>query len=143
MQSNDSGPVPVPTDLVASLTARYAARNASAPVLHPQRLESLIRAVELGATDATIDALIDALRVGRSEKVILPPHHLETLSRGSGWCRQGRGSDAVWGERVDGGYRVGPGRWIVGGSDGFSRKKQETWDVKHVRVGGEIWTVAS
>jgi hypothetical protein len=37
---------------------------------------------------------------------------------------------------------VGPGYWVVGGSDGFARKGEITWDVSHVRAGGKVWTVA-
>lgn len=74
---------------------------------------------------------------------MLPPHRFESLSRGSGWCRKGKGDSATWGERTDGGYRVGPGRWIVGGNDGFRRKGSDEWTVEHVTVGGQIWTVAS
>lgn len=74
--------------------------------------------------------------------ICLPPHRYEGLSRGRGWARKGRGANAEWGERTDGGYRVGPGRWTVGGNDGFSRKGEVIWTVEHIRVGEETWTVA-
>ena len=111
--------------------------------LSPARLKTLTRAVELGAPPEVLDVLARALLVWRGETIVLPPHRFEALSRGSGWARCGRGDSATWGERVDGGYRVGPGRWSVGGHDGYSRKKSNDWDVRHVTVGEQTWTVAS
>lgn len=86
------------------------------------RIESLQIAVELGADLATLAVLRDATRVNRQETIVLPMHRYEGLSRGKGWARKGKGSNAIWGEREENGYRVGAGRWIVGGNDGFSRK---------------------
>lgn len=106
------------------------------------RLVSLKRAIELGADDKTLEALREAARVGRASTIILPAHRLEGLSRGKGWARKGRGSSAIWGEKDDGGYRVGPGRWTVGGNDGFSRKGETEWVVKNISVGSEVWTIA-
>lgn len=126
---------------IETLTERNRALGESD--LPEARLKCLAQAVELGAEDAVLEALSDALRVNMKETVILPAHRYEKLSRGKGWARKGRGSDAVWGERVDGGYRVGPGKWVVGGHDGFSRKGEDGWVVKHVRVGEQTWTVAS
>lgn len=123
-----------------TLTARYAADNTDP---NPKRLERLVEAIELGASDAALEALCDAARTSRTTEITLPAHRYEGLSRGRGWARKGRGDSAVWGERVDGGYRVGPGRWVVGGSDGFSRKGETVWEVKHVAVGDQTWTVAS
>lgn len=124
-----------------SLATRYVDRTANP--LPAARRESLTMALALGASDAALETICDALRVARRNTIVLPRQHLETLSRGRGWARKGRGSTAVWGERVDGGYRVGPGRWTVGGNDGFSRKAETVWDVEHVTVGSETWTVAS
>lgn len=107
------------------------------------RRETLALAIELGASPEALEILIDARRVSRCDAIVLPPNRLEGMSRGRGWCRRGRGDGVVWGERVDGGYRVSPGRWVVGGHDGFSRKKSDTWDVEHVTVGSCTWTVAS
>lgn len=107
------------------------------------RKETLARALELGASDERLVELRDAPRVSRKETIVLPPHRFEGLSRGRGWCRKGRGDSAVWGERTDqGGYRVGPGRWEVGATDGFARKRTVSWDVRHVVIGGETWTIA-
>lgn len=107
------------------------------------RRETLETAIALGASDELLVELRDALRVNRNPTIILPRHHLEGLSRGSGWCRKGRGDSAQWGERVDSGYKVGPGTWIVCGKDGFRREKRDTWTVKHVQVADQTWTVAN
>lgn len=106
------------------------------------RNETLRQAHEAGASDATMKKLGNALRVGEGEHVVIPPHSYETMSRGRGWARQGQGKSAKWGDRVSGGYRVGPGSWTIGGHDGFSRKDEVGWDVSHVRVGPHTWTVA-
>lgn len=108
-----------------------------------QRRESLAIALGLGADDATLARLRDATRLARRPTIILPPGRYEHCSRGRGWARMGRGSDVTWGERVDTGYQVGPGRWTVGSTDGFSRKKDVVWDVEHIAVGDQTWTVAS
>lgn len=107
------------------------------------RRESLEIACDMDVSDVVFKTLVDAIRVRRATTIILPPLHLESLSRGRGWARQGRGSNAVWGERVDGGYEVGPGRWTVGATDGFKRKKSETWNVRHIQVGTDTWTIAN
>jgi hypothetical protein len=73
--------------------------------------------------------------------VTVPAHRYESLSRGRGWARLGRGKSAVWGEGVDEGYRLrSEGKWIIGGHDGFSRKGEDVWDVR--RVAG-IWVANS
>jgi hypothetical protein len=108
----------------------------------PARRENLARALALGASEVTIARLANATRVNRKATIVLPAHRYEGLSRGRGWARQGRGERAVWGERCDTGYRVGPGRWSVGATDGFRRKDATTWTVAHVQVGSETWTVA-
>lgn len=105
------------------------------------RLETLTIAHPL-VDDALFARLANALRVARTATIVLPAHRYEGLSRGRGWARRGRGGSAEWGERTDKGYRVGPGRWTVGGSDGYSRKGEDTWTVEHVAVGAETWTVA-
>ena len=106
------------------------------------RMESLTIAAELGADEATLTVLRDALRVRRHPTMVLPRQRLENCSRGRGWCRQGRGDSAIWGERHERGYEVGPGKWTVGGHDGFSRKGSDTWTVRQVPVGDQTWTVA-
>lgn len=93
--------------------------------------------------DEVFARIAQALRLARNETITLPAHRFEGLSRGRGWARKGRGGGAVWGERTDGGYRVGVGRWTVGGSDGFSRKGEDTWTVQHIQVGSATWTVAN
>jgi hypothetical protein len=108
----------------------------------PARIESLEIAVALGADEKTLVVLRDASRLCRNDTIILPAHRYESLSRGRGWARKGSGSSAVWGERADKGYRVSAGRWVVGATDGFSRKASDVWTVKHVRVGEATWTIA-
>ncbi len=128
------------TETVAERIQRLA-HGAS---LSEKRQESLAMAHDAGVNDDTFERIATATIVNRSAGVILPPHRFEGLSRGRGWCRLGRGSNVHWGERVDGGYRVErPGRWIVGGNDGFSRKKEDAWNVEHVRVGNVTWTIAN
>lgn len=111
--------------------------------LKASRRESVELAAELGADDTTLQRLASALRLRRRPTVVIPRQHLETLSRGSGWCRKGRGTSAEWGTRVDDGYEVGPGLWVVCGKDGFSREKRETWKVEHIPLGDQIWTIAN
>lgn len=108
------------------------------------RKETLRLAHEASVSDEVFADIASAVLVRRrGATIILPGHRFENLSRGRGWARQGRGADATWGERVDQGYRVGPGRWTVGGNDGFSRKGEDVWTVKHLQVGAHVWTVAS
>ena len=106
------------------------------------RLQSLTVASE-AVDDETFARLARALRVSRSATIILPAHRFEGLSRGRGWARSGKGDAAKWGERTEKGYRVSAGRWIVGGSDGFSRKGEAAWTVEHVTVGPDVWTIAN
>lgn len=106
------------------------------------RRDTLARGIALGAAEGTLAALRDAGRVSRGNAIVLPAHRLEGLSRGKGWARKGRGNNVEWGDKTEGGYRVGPGHWVVGGNDGFSRKGETTWDVEHIQVGTETWTIA-
>lgn len=110
--------------------------------INAQRLQTLTVAHPV-VDDATFTRLSNACRCVSGSSIVLPPHHYETLSRGRGWARLGRGQDAVWGERVEGGYRVGPGRWEIGGDDGYSRRRSDTWQVDAVRVGEMVWTIAN
>jgi len=109
-----------------------------------KRLESLTRAHAAGVSDEVFMQLAKALRLARnSETIELPAHRYEGLSRGRGWARKGKGDNAEWGERTDGGYRVGAGKWSVGATDGFNRKGALDWEVKHVQVGEQTWTIAN
>ena len=75
--------------------------------------------------------------------VILPPNRMEYLSRGRGWARLGKFDDATWGARCEGGYRVNrPGVWVVGGDDGFGRKREDSYKVARVKIGEIFWIVA-
>lgn len=108
------------------------------------RMETLKKAIELGADENTLVLLRDAVRVCRRGVIVLPQHHFQSLSRGRGWCRSLGKGETSWGERTEkGDYEVGPGSWSVGATDGFSRKKSTGWVVKNIQVGGETWTVAN
>lgn len=107
------------------------------------RRATLVRAIEIGADDAAILVLAKAKRTSKHPTIILPLGRYEHCARGKGWARRGRGDAAQWGERTSDGYRVGPGKWTVGSSDGFARKDESAWHVEAVQVGAEIWTVAS
>lgn len=127
---------PVATDRVAEVLARY-------PDATDKRRESIRIAVELGADDDTIAKIAEAGRVGRLGYVTIPGRYLH-LSRGKGWARLGRGSNAVWGEQRSDGFRLREaGQWVIYTSDGFKREDRETWDVEMIHVGPQIWAVAS
>lgn len=113
---------------------------AGAPALPEKRRESVIIAVRAGADWPTVKLIITAPRLSREDTIVLPPGRFEGLSRGRGWARMGKGSSAVWGEKASGGYRVGPGKWVIGSNDGFNRKDEVAWDVEHLKVGNETWT---
>lgn len=110
--------------------------------INPIRRETMEIARANGATEAQLIAIRDARRTSRGETIILPTHRFENLSRGRGWCRKGKRDAAEWGEKEDGGYRVGSGRWTVGGNDGFSRKGEDVWDVKNITIGEMTVTTA-
>jgi len=107
------------------------------------RRESLAVAISLGADATTLATLADAVRVSRKETVLIPQGRFARLSRGKGWCRSGKGAGASWAELEGNEYRVGPGKYVVGSNDGFTRKEQTDWTVSHVQVGTQTWTVAS
>lgn len=135
----EPAPEPPPAALVELCRDAEGNRRGKRDELSP----ILREAYELGASRATLETLRDACRVAKGETIVLPPSRLEGLSRGRGWARLGKGTNVQWGERVDGGYRVGPGKWSVGGTDGFKRKEAIPWTVKHVTVApGIVWTVA-
>lgn len=121
---------------VAERIARLALTDIS-----ESRLETLTIAHPL-VDDALFAEISNALRVSRGAKVRLPAHRFEGLSRGRGWARKGKGAAAEWGERDGSVYIVGPGKWTIGGDDGFRRKGADEWKVTHVRVGDQTWTIA-
>lgn len=111
--------------------------------LNPNRVESLHKAIDAGVDEKTLKTLAVATRLARKKHIVIPAGRFENLSRGRGWARKGRGESAEWGERADsGGYKLSPGKWTIGSTDGFNRKEQVEWIVKHIKVGNEIWTVA-
>lgn len=121
----------------ASLEPILARRTVS-----DERRKSLELAIAAGVDQETLDTLGDAARLSRSSTIVLPHHRYEHLSRGRGWARKGTGPNVEWGQRVGNGYRVGPGHWSVGSTDGFSRKGGVDWVVRHISVGPETWTIA-
>lgn len=110
--------------------------------LSQARIESLEIANGLAVSDDVFITLVRAARLSRGATIVLPPHRYEHLSRGRGWARMGQGGNATWGDRVRSGYRVSPGRWVVGATDGFRRKDEYHWKVKHIMVGDQTWTMA-
>jgi hypothetical protein len=116
-------------ELMACITAEQ---------LSDARCRTLMLAADRGATPLDMKAIAEAVRVSTTgDGITVPMHHSETLSRGRGWARLGRGENVVWGERVEGGYRLrAEGKWIIGGHDGFSRRDETVWDV---RVVAGIW----
>jgi hypothetical protein len=109
----------------------------SAEQIGDGRCRALLLAASRGATPQDLRDIAEAVRTSTGDGITVPMHHYETLSRGRGWARLGRGEKAVWGERTEGGYRLRQeGRWVVGGHDGFSRRGETTWDV---RVVAGIW----
>ncbi len=131
-------PIIPPAADLAALDALCAAWDVPS-----SRHATLLRAIALGAGAGALHRLAQAIRVKQGKTIVLPPHRYEGLSRGRGWCRMGRGSSVEWGEREDkGGYRVGPGVWTIGATDGFARKGDDRWTVEHLPVGAETWTIA-
>ena len=126
-----------------SLTERCERLGISLKHTSEGRKSRLVRATEIGADDATFVRLHGASRVGSAKSVTLAPGRYDHCSRGKGWARLGSGYDAQWGEATDGGYLVTQtGSWVVGSSDGFSRKDQRTDKVSLVQVGTAKWFIA-
>jgi hypothetical protein len=105
------------------------------------RRESLRVAVGLGAEVDVMRTLALATRLNRKDWVPLPAGRHAGLSRGRDWCRSREGGGFA-DRRDGGGFRGTPGKWEVGSTDGYSRKDKVAWDVSHVQVGAETWTVA-
>jgi hypothetical protein len=134
---------PDPEALLAQkLAALIELRSAEGKPANPSREATLTAAIKLGASAAALRSIALSRLVSKSLTIALPPHRYEGLSRGKGWARKGSGDSVVWGEKAREGYLVGPGRWVVGGNDGFNRKGENHWEVEHVQVGSSIWTVA-
>ena len=142
-------------DAVVAHRASLASETASPPIstiaricaegrdVDDARRETLLIAIALGASDKILVAIRDAARVSHKDTIVLPPGRFEHCSRGRGWARLGKGDNVTWGERDAKGYLVGPGKWAVGSSDGYKRKDSVAWNVKHISVGAETWTVAT
>ena len=132
---------PTPTTITAETLAERIARLAPGEDC-TERMDILADAADAGVSDKDLALMAKAPRIAEGDEITLPRHKLENLSRGKGWARCGSGRSAEWGKRCADGYRVGPGYWVVGGSDGYARKGEITWDVSHIRAGGKVWTVA-
>lgn len=106
--------------------------------LSEARLKTLTTASAEGMSADDLKKLAEAIRVcSAADGITLPAGRYENLSRGRGWCRLGTGAKAQWAERVDGGYRATETcRWVVGSTDGFSRKDSTSWMVGKV---GRYW----
>lgn len=115
--------------------------------LSERKAGAIIRACAAGITPADLKALAEAKFFAEGAELRLPAHHFEGLSRGRGWCRLGRGESTQWGRRVGergAGYIVSaPGRWHVGGFDGFTRKREDVYQVDAIRVGAATWLIAN
>lgn len=124
-------------DACSAVASQLAASLTSEPISASRAL-TLIVAAAAGISPAQIKKIAEANRVSASEAgILLPAGRYEKMSRGRGWCRQGKGDAVTWGERTEGGYRVSAeGRWDVGCTDGFSRKDSVRWDVSRV---GKFW----
>ncbi len=105
---------------------------------------AIAAAKSLGKDEAvTVFESAAAVGVQGELSVVLPPNRLESLSKGRGWARLGKYDDATWGVKCDGGYRVNrPGVWVVGGDDGFGRKREDGYKVARVKIGDLFWIVA-
>lgn len=107
------------------------------------RVDLIELAHRLGCTDAVFADLARAPRACSGDTIVIPAGDYGSLYGSKEWARKGSGKDAEWGTRVPGGWRVGAGHWLVE-SRCDSRKKRDSleWDVRHVIVGEQVWTVA-
>lgn len=99
------------------------------------RADAAITAAANGATPSQLKKIIEANRTSMQDRgIVVPVGRFENLSRGKGWCRQGKGNSAVWADRDDkGGFVLSsPGNWTVGSNDGFSRKDTVEWSVEKI-----------
>lgn len=101
-------------------------------------------AKSLGKDDAAaLFASAAAVSAQGELSVVLPAGRLESLKHGKGWARLGSHDSAVWGVKTEGGYRVNrPGIWVVGCTDGFDRKRKDSYKVARVKIGDLSWIVA-
>lgn len=129
-------------DAIVPTPEEEAALSALGCVVSASRQESLVLAMRLGADAATLILIAEARLVARSGSIVLPGRYT-TCSRATGWARRGWGPNSEWGTFDRAGWRVAvPGRWFVESSDGFSRKERAEWDVEHISVGDQTWTLA-
>jgi len=105
------------------------------------RKESLKLAFELGATEKTCRKILTAAKVARDGGTISIATRYGSLSRGKCWGRNKKTDE--WADKSDGTVYLTPGRWMVGSSDGFSRKEKAAWKVEKVSVGEQEWLIAN
>ena len=104
----------------------------------------MLQAIELGAPAKTLRAILDADRLKRAPYIVLPAGRYDHLSRGRGWARKGTGATVEWGDKHENGWKVAtPGVWTVGSTDGYNRKENKKYTVKHLQVGDQTWTIAN
>ena len=98
--------------------------------VNDNRRAMVCRVAETAPKPAELRKLATAVRIGTNEGITLPAGRFAGLSRGKGWCRQGSGSSAEWISAENGWYPITErGKYIVGSSDGYSRKEQTPWTV--------------
>jgi len=100
------------------------------------RAVSIYLARKKGADFKTLLKLAKAEKLSRRDWIELDRGPYDHLSRGRGWCRR---KDGVFFND----YKVGPGEYTVGSTDGFRRTKRFNYKVEHVKVGDEVWTIAN
>ena len=129
--------------MTATETTSAAAHYVETVETTDSRRETLREALELGATMEVLEQIADAVVVAVGGTVVLPAHHYPGLAHKASWARRGSGEVVTWGQRVSGGYLVGPGEWTVHVSDGPRHRTDDVWVVTHVAVGPHAtWTLA-
>lgn len=130
------------TPMSTNLHPRIAALPA-VEALKPARIETLAAAVEAGVSDTGLEKLATAWGTSKRHEITLPFGAHETgRGKGRGWARMGTGSDALWGVDAERGFKVGPGEWTVGSTDGGAKSSRDRWLVEEVTVGAERWLVS-
>ena len=105
------------------------------------RLESL-EIANPHVKDGTFLELYNAHKLSRLPSIVLPKHRFASLSQGRSWCRNERTKEFA-NEYIASSEGDKVTKFTVGGNDGFRRADKVTWDVWHIAVNGNIWTVAS
>ena len=96
-------------------------------------------AIELGVDYPTLAKIAEAKRISNGETITLPQCRYAHLSRGTSWIGAGHSGPVSFLRS----HSVGPGKYRVGGSDGFKRKETLKWTVEAIKVGPKTWTIAN